>query len=360
MAEQTETTVVEETQTTAESESVQQAEADRKVFDDLIRRSAADTEDKTEDSADSGEPEEVEGSEDAEEEVDSTEGDTKGKPAVEASAEAEDAEPELDPDFDTALNAAVRDGIPEERIEQWYKDDPKGFVAHGIKRQKAQLDQDRFGSEYLQKREAFEAWEKSQSESPDTAAEASAKESPKSEDLEKQIAEVLAPLADEDNEGLYDDLSETLKKGFLTMANQIGGQFKEQVAAQAEEIQNLRFARIEDKLSMARERMTETYPRLSDDGVLEDVLTKYDVIVKNPESKVSSIEQAFEEACKWTFATTDYDDLKTRLIARNTKRKAGQPRASAPAEVDKTLTPDQEDLATFQRLRQQHFGKDAG
>jgi hypothetical protein len=295
---------------------------------------------------------------DSEEEAQPATEEAQSTPDTEAAAETktEGKSAEQPEDLDTALKAAIRDGMPEEQIESWYKSDPDSFMAHGSKRAKAQADQDRFGNDYRQ-------WLKDGSRSPESA-EAGGQSSDESStdlavDIKQMINEALSPLQNEENVDLLGDVKDPIASAIATAVEaatkEVSDRFTKELASRDEEISSFRGNSVDDKLDIARYQLSAKYPQLKDPAFVQDALERYDIIVGSPGNPYDDAFTAFEESVKWASAEQRSSDIKTNLLAQNQMRKDGQPRIDT-ASGERELADEEKERLAFTRAYRQHFG----
>jgi hypothetical protein len=326
---------------------------EREFFSDLYARTQS-TDGGSGDSKTEPEPDSKEEAEPATEEAQSTP-DTEA--AAETKTEGESAEqPE---DLDTALKASIRDGMPEEQIESWYKSDPDSFVAHGAKRAKAQADQDRFGNEYRQWLETQTG--EGSTEPRETTDRQVAVESDGTSpvDIKQMINEALSPLQNEENVDLLGDVKDPIASAIATAVEaatkQVSDRFAKELASRDEAISSFRGNSVDDKLDIARYQLSAKYPQLKDPAFVQDALERYDIIVGSPGNPYDDAFTAFEESVKWASAEQRSSDIKTNLLAQNQMRKDGQPRIDT-ASGERELADEEKERLAFTRAYRQHFG----
>ena len=292
-----------------------------------------------------------------------------GKKAYEDSDSTETAEPEASdgtseeqPEgFDQAISAVTRDGLPEERIQEWYKDKPEEFVSHGLKRAKAQADQDRYGNEYrdwLKSQDDDGQYDEISSEPSDEASEEVDISS-----IQQIIDEALAPLDSEENEDLLGEAKDPISNALSGLAKRLTTDLDSRLASELQvlnkKIAELQGHRVTDKLDMARERLVVDYPQLEDEKVQEEVLLRYDTIVESPGNAFNTVGGAYREAVKWTLADSKLGDLKSSMLKRAHSRRNGQPRATAAGSRDRNLTSEEQERLDFSEMYRNVFGQTA-
>jgi len=272
----------------------------------------------------------------------------------------EAAEPE---GLDEAIAALQRDGIPEERITAWYDEDAEGMVQHGLGRAKAQKDQDSYGFDYRENREEFERWKGGHAaEDGETATETTGEEV----GIESILDDALSPLNTEENADLFGDASGAIKSAVINsiahIEDKIEMQFASQVERMSQQIAEMKASDVDRKLDLARDRMTDRYPKLKSNEVYQSVLEDhYDTLISSPKAEAkynSDPSEAFSDACKLAFGDTSVNELKETLLSRSKQHRNGQPRAqTAGSTASNTMSDYEKEQSAFFELRRKHYGK---
>lgn len=289
-------------------------------------------------------------------------------PASEAATEtveSTDGEPAAEPEgLDEALAALKRDGIPEERINEWFQEDGEGMVEHGLGRAKAQRDQDAYGFEFRENREAFERWQADRAGQDGDQATTTTDDSPTG--IEAIIDTALEPLQSEENRDLLGDAGDAVKSAIVQTLSHVQEQMSKEVTAQvdqlSQQIAEMKATGVDQKLDAARDRLTERYPKLKDDAVFQSVLNDhYDTLIASPRAEAkynNDPSMAFADACKLAFGDASVDELKKTLLSRSQQRRNGQPRAqTAGSTANSEMGEEEQEQQAFFKLREQHYGK---
>jgi hypothetical protein len=348
------------------------ADEDAKDFEffENLRREAP--EDKTLTPAEPDTEAKSKGDKDAPKDAGKTQPKSKAKAETKSEAKAGDAEEtSAEPEgFNDALSALLRDQIPKERLEEWFENDPKGFIEHGLKRKSAQADQDRFGQEFSQNRDQFEAWKTSQQESSEAVPaqdQAQAAETPQAQvpvdtTMDAAIDQALAPLVDEDNVELFSDVKDPIKTAIMTLgqgvSTRLTDQFNQQNEIMRKAVEDMGFALVNVQIQAARQKLIDSgqYPKAEDDDWFNnEAMSRYDTLADSSNSqRPASVYDAVEEATKWASANLTVDDLKTSILSRSQGRKNGQPRHETQSRSSEPVTDDQREELEFYKLRRKH------
>jgi len=267
--------------------------------------------------------------------------------------------------LDLALAAYQRDGVYDEAdLRERFKANPVQFVEKGLKRLKAQRDQDEYGREYR----AWKASQKSQPATPsDPSATASqpqpapqqatqATQAPANPDFRDAIEKLLEPIdADELTAPLKGPLTEALSTVTTQVVNQVKSEYEQRLAQVQAREAAMQAQIVEATIRAERARLANRYPGLNDDAAFQRVLDRYDTLADT--GRFKTVEETFAEASRWELGESTAVNLRNQLLADRTQRKAGQPRTTlAASENSRTLPKEEQERLSFQKLYAKHYG----
>lgn len=334
-------------------------DSEQEVFDRLVRGSKSQTADEGQPAEDGAEAEKA-GADDKAEAVEAQPdlSAIAGDPKVAKLIEAAGIKP--DKLLDVVLGAYQRDGVYDaDELTERFHADPQKFVEKGLKRLKAQKDQDAYGFEYRQWK-ASQGKEapagKSQAGGEPAAATVPAKDQPApTADLKATIEKLLEPLGKDE---MYAELKAPLVDAMAAMHQQITGGYEQKLAAAAEQVRAMQGQIVDGRIASERIRLATQYPDLGDEEAFGRVLERYDAVAQT--GRYPTVEECFREAARWELGELSTAQLKDQLLTQHKQRKAGQPRAQVAGPGNRPMTPEDKERLLFNRLKQQHLGALAG
>lgn len=258
--------------------------------------------------------------------------------------------------FDDAVSAMKRDGLPDDTIVAWFKQNPKTFLDYGSKRLSNQRDIDRLISSRGRSGDATASGKDAAGE-PATAGSKGKDASPSSLDVAQATREALDEIAKEFGDDGYVDVA-SLNKVLTKFGSQLVSGVQAQLAAeltqrttqlQQEAIEQQRISAIESEIKETRGKLIQQYPTLAKNDVFEQVLKEYDIIaaglLNHPDPSLTTAEAVLTKAVKSVMAAeapaNSVDRIKQQLFKQSSAQRTGQPKAKAPPVSDKNLTTDQ-------------------
>jgi len=297
--------------------------------------------------------------------------DTRSKATPDAQAEVytstnkSDDGSTAEPDgLDEALRALTRDGLPDKQIQESFERDREGMIDYGQDRLNAQADQDKYGNDYRQDRGEFEAWQQGQGQQPveqDQYADPQAQYADPPMNVAQAIDEALSPLKDHE---IVDDLYEPIRDAMAAVVQQLVpqgempniGEYEQRMQTMDDRSKAVQYEMVDQQLTGARSRLAEQFPELKDDGVDEQVLENYDIIL--PTNKYDNVYDIYEAAFKWWRSDQSQEDLKSQLLQRTSARRSGQPRAASVRTTKPSTNNDDREFADYMKIHERHYGKE--